>query len=355
MSEAELFGVFAASLALCGLLAPWAGKLVDLFGGRSVLASSSAVGACGYVSLSLASSRVGFVMSWMLLGLATAIGLYDTCFAALAQAAPSNYRRSVTGVTLIAGLASTVAWPLSHYLLRAIGWRGTCLAYSGALLACSLIYLVVLPRRPATVKHGVRAPTRIEHVVGAEARGSARTLALAFAGTAFIAGAFSAHMIQTLIALRIATDRAVWLASTLGVMQVAGRLIESLLGQRHSARALGLVTFGLLAASTGALLGIGAFPWLVFPFVMPYGTANGLLTIAKAAMPVELLGFERVGATLGGFSAPSLLSRAAAPFGFALLTDTTGIRGALMIVFVIALCSFGALVQAAATPLERRT
>ncbi|HET8934660.1 MAG TPA: MFS transporter, partial [Polyangiales bacterium] len=139
LSDSELFGAFAGSLLLSGLLAPWAGRLLDRVGGRLVLALSGVVAAAGFAALATTSSRFGFCVSWTLLGFAMALGLYDTCFAALAQTAPADYRKSVTGVTLIAGLASTVAWPVSHHLLEVVAWRGACIVYACVQLACSLI------------------------------------------------------------------------------------------------------------------------------------------------------------------------------------------------------------------------
>lgn len=345
LTERELFGAFTWSLVLSGVLAPSAGRLVDRMGGRFVLAASSAVGACGFAVLATSHTFLAFFAAWTLLGVAMALGLYDTCFAALAQVAPVNYRRSVTAVTLLGGLASTVAWPASHYLQREISWRGTSLAYAGALLASALLYLVFLPNAPALARDLQRTTgTRVKSP--AHKRAAARNLAFAFAGAAFIAGALSAHLINTLIGLEVPHERAVWIASTVGVLQVVGRLIEGAFAQRNTALRVGLVTFGLFATSTLILLCAGFAPWLVYPFAVLYGTANGLLTIAKAAIPVELLGFEEVGALLGRFSAPSLLSRAVAPFGFALLTNRVGLSGALVAMSLVGMGSFGAYVQA---------
>lgn len=339
LSSTELFGVFTWSLVLSGLLAPWAGRLLDRRGGRFVLAGSGMTGACGFAALASVSSRFELYASWTLLGVTMALGLYDTCFAALAHAAPANYRKSVTGVTLIAGLASTVAWPVSHQLLQTSTWRGACFLYAGAQLACSVIYVCVLPASHVPIAREAQHPAH-----AAEVQRLSRLLALAFAGAAFIAGAFSAHLIQTLTALHIGHERAVWLASTVGITQVGGRLIESMFGERHSAMAVGYVTFGGLALSTAMLLGVSIVPWLVLPFVVLYGAANGLITICKAAIPVELLGFEGAGATLGNFSAPSLLTRAAAPFAFAVLTDISGLTGTLIALTSVGALSLGAFV-----------
>lgn len=345
LTDPELFGAFACSLALSGLLAPWAGRLVDRIGGRSVLACSSLVGASGFVLLATTSSYVGFAMAWAVLGVSMALGLYDTCFAALAQAAPLCYRRNVTGVTLIAGLASSAAWPASHCLLGHTDWRGACWVYAAALLACLPVYLLVLP----AVHTRAQGPERRSEARAAPSdsvRSAPRILALAFAGGAFIAGAFSAQLIQTLCALHISPERAVWLASTVGAMQVAGRLVESLAGRSHTPLRLGFVTFALLATSTIALLSAASAAWLALPAVLLYGIANGLTTVAKAAIPVELFGFENVGASISTFSSPSLLTRAAAPFGFALLTDAAGVLGALVVLVLIAAASFAAYAYA---------
>jgi hypothetical protein len=58
-----------------------------------------------------------------------ALGLYDAAFATLAGLYGSRARGPITGITLIAGFASTIGWPLSAFLDAEIGWRGTCLAW----------------------------------------------------------------------------------------------------------------------------------------------------------------------------------------------------------------------------------
>lgn len=344
LTDPELFGVFTWSLTLSGLLARSAGKLVDHMGGRFVLVASCTFGACGFALLANATTWLGFVAAWTLHGVAMALGLYEACFATLAQVAPANYRKSVTAVTLSAGFASTVAWPASHYLLREITWRGTCLAYAVALLASAVIYLVVLPaHRPLD---RVARSTMDTAQPPAQIRVAALTLAIAFAGAAFIAGALSAHLVDVLTARAMSREQAVWFASSVGALQVMGRLIESFFAHRNTALRVGLLTFALLATSTCLLLGSGVASWLAVPFVWMYGIANGLLTVTKATIPTELLGFKNVGAVLGTFSAPSLLTRAAAPFGFAFLTSRLGLTHGLIALSLIGAGSFCAYIRA---------
>jgi hypothetical protein len=56
------------------------------------------------------------------LGIGMALGLYDAGFAALAALYGRNAHGPITGITLFAGLASTVSWPLSTFLNDTVGW-----------------------------------------------------------------------------------------------------------------------------------------------------------------------------------------------------------------------------------------
>jgi predicted MFS family arabinose efflux permease len=69
------------------------------------------------------------------------MGLYDPAFATLTWLYGRDARSSITGITLIAGFASTIGWPLSALLLHEFGWRAACLIWAGLnmLLARSTI------------------------------------------------------------------------------------------------------------------------------------------------------------------------------------------------------------------------
>jgi predicted MFS family arabinose efflux permease len=51
-------------------------------------------------------------------------GLYEAAFATVVRLYGQDARRAITGITLFAGFASTVGWPLSSYLAHEFGWRG---------------------------------------------------------------------------------------------------------------------------------------------------------------------------------------------------------------------------------------
>ena len=340
LSRSEFYGLFTWSLALSGLLAPWAGRLVDRIGGRMVLVAGVMLGALGFSILAGAQSAWMLGIGWTVEGVAMALGLYDTCFAAVGQAAPHAYRRAVTAVTLIAGLASTCFWPISHYLVEALGWRSTCGVFVVLLVACVPLYLLVLPPH-------ARGTSALSGRAGDEppsdqpgANGFARMLALAFAGAALVSGALSVHLVGALGWLRFSPEHAVWIASSIGVMQVLGRFVELRFGTGLSAHRLGLLTFASMTISLVLLLAAAVLPPAVLLFAVLYGAANGAMTIVKAVLPVEMFGTREVGAVLGRFSAPSLVTRAAAPWAYALSEQAfNGTGGALSLLVSVSVCS----------------
>jgi hypothetical protein len=69
-------------------------------------------------ALGLAAAGAGtrawpaWLLAWLVLGLAMGCGLYDAAFAALVHLYGRGRPQSITGITLLAGFASTVGWPL---------------------------------------------------------------------------------------------------------------------------------------------------------------------------------------------------------------------------------------------------
>ncbi|MEO7886272.1 MAG: MFS transporter, partial [Polaromonas sp.] len=116
VSTPTVFAAFSAALVVSALLGPAAGKTIDRHGGRPVLAANSVIFAAGLVTLALAQGPVGLFAGWVILGVAMAAGLYEAAFAALVHLYGKDARGAITGITLFAGFASTVGWPLSTWL-----------------------------------------------------------------------------------------------------------------------------------------------------------------------------------------------------------------------------------------------
>jgi hypothetical protein len=134
------------------------------------------------------------------------------------------------------------------------------------------------------------------------------------------------HLPQLLQAAGATLAVAVGAGALIGPAQVAGRLLEfGVLRHVHallSAR-LAALTHPLGAA---ALLLVGAPAAL--PFALLHGAGNGIMTIAKGTLPLQLFGARGYGARQGWLTLPARVVQAAAPFLFGLALQRWG-AGAL--------------------------
>ena len=132
LSRTAVFGLFSGALLVSAVLGPSVGRAIDNRGGRGVLTLSNLVLAAGLVLLGIAQGFVTLAVAWAVLGVGMAMGLYDPAFATLTGLYGRAARGPITGITLIAGFASTVGWPLSAFLNAQFGWRTACFVW-GAL------------------------------------------------------------------------------------------------------------------------------------------------------------------------------------------------------------------------------
>jgi predicted MFS family arabinose efflux permease len=319
VSRAFVFGAFSASLAVSGLFAPWVGRLIDRHGGRHVLMTGVLTGALALTVIAVAPNPPIFLIGWILAGIAMAATLYDAAFAALTPLAGTRYRRALTVLTLFGGLASTLFWPLSWYLESVAGWRMTLLTFAGLhLLVCLPLLWLALPRA-ASVRPGPRGTT-----VGAARPTSAYGtrflwLATAFSLSAFVFSAIGAHVVAALGAVGLEPGTAIAAAALIGPMQVAGRIAELLVADRVTAIRVGFIALVLIMLSLVLLWLAPGMPWLAFAFALGYGAANGVMTIAKGAVPAELFGRDGYGTIMGRLARPAFLAKAAAPVLISLL------------------------------------
>jgi hypothetical protein len=258
------------------------------------------------------------VAGWLVAGLAMSACLYDPAFATLHGAAGAQYRRAVTVLTLFGGFASTVFWPLSQFLLDAVGWRQAFLTYAALhALLCLPLHLAATPARATrgSRAHEDGAP----NVTIVPPPGTFAWLATAFSLAAFVAAALSAHLIGLLTAGGLGARDAVLVGAMIGPMQVAGRLMEMGMGPRVRPRVVGLMAFGLLAAAVALLPAIGALWILALLFALLYGWSNGVMTIVRGTVPAELFGPHGYGGLLGRLARPAFFCKAIAPVALTFL------------------------------------
>jgi predicted MFS family arabinose efflux permease len=339
-SPVEIFAAFSAALVVSAVIGPWGGAVIDRRGGRGVLIGSNLIFAAGLVCLAMAQETILLWTGWLAIGLGMGIGLYEAAFAALAGIYGREARSPITGITLIAGFASTIGWPLSALMEAQFGWRGACLGWAGLHLFLALPLNCLLPSGHIAVSAPAAAVKTGQDLDRAGARKSRWVmvlLALVFAITWFNSTAMAAHLPRLLEAAGATTAVAVAAGALIGPAQVAARLAEfTLMRQLHpliSAR-LATLTHPLGA---GVLLALGAPGAYAFAFL--HGAGNGVLTIAKGTLPLALFGPVGYGLTQGLIGGPGRALQAAAPLLFGLALDRWGVQ-AIWLTSGLALVAF---------------
>jgi hypothetical protein len=266
-----------------------------------------------------------------------ALGLYDAAFAALTKFYGNEAGGPITGITLFAGFASTVSWPLSSLLNHALGWRETCLVWAAVNILISLPlnrFLLPFPTQPAHLRQmpGVRVSWKPYKEMF--------LLAFVFAAAWFVTGSMAAHLPRLLEGAGATPLQAVAAAALVGPAQVAARLVEFFVLRRGhplvSARIaallhpLGAVALFLMGPSGAAI------------FAVLYGAGNGLLTIARGTVPLAVFGPHGYGERTGLLGAPARAVQAFAPLGFGLLLDLMG-ESVILVSAGLCLSALGAM------------
>jgi len=333
LATAWIFTAFSAGLLLSAFLGPAAGRLIDLHGGRRVLPVSNLVFAVGLALLGSSSGIVSLFAAWLLIGAGMSAGLYEAAFSTLAGIYGRDARRSITGITLIAGFASTVAWPLSAYLDVTLGWRATCFVWAAAHLLIGLPINLLLPgkahEKAAAASSPEAAPQRrVLVMVG---------LSFVFAGTWFCSTAMAAHLPRVLQEAGASLAAAVAAAALIGPAQVAARVLEFwLMRHVHPIVSARIASLAHPVGATGLMV-VGAPA--AMPFAVIHGAGNGVMTIASGALPLAIFGASGYGLRQGLLMGPARVFSATAPFLFDLLLARVG-TSALMVTSALGIGAF---------------
>ncbi len=317
-----VFAAVSASLLIAAVSGPAVGRAIDARGGRGVLLASNLVFIVGLCALALAHGPVTLFAAWAVVGVGMALGLYDSAFATLAGLYGHAARGPITGITLFAGFASTIGWPLSAVLAAHFGWRGACLAWAGLHLGLGLpLNAFLVPRAPPPApkpEDGEPRDQRREMVL----------LAYVFASAWFVTGSMATHLPQLLQMAGASRTAAIGAAALVGPAQVMARIVEFLFLRRtHPLIPARIAT--ALHPLGAALLALWGAP-LAVAFSLFYGAGNGILTIARGTLPLAIFGPHGYGARTGWLGAPARAAQALAPLLFGLILDRLGLYALLV-------------------------
>ncbi|MCZ8313314.1 MFS transporter [Phreatobacter sp.] len=344
-SATFVFAGFSLSLLVGGIVSKPVARFIERRGGRLTLTMGSLVGAFGLAMLSQVNDPIVYIAAWIVLGLASRLTLYDAAFATLVEIYGMRARRPISVLTLFGGLASSIFWPITHYLNEAIGWRGAWLVCALAVLVlCTPLHLL-LPRlgTPIGGSEGEAAQPDPEPLVPAEQKAFAvLMLTIAMAGNSFITTALSVHLIPAVVSMGMAAAVAVWISSLRGVFQTLGRLAEIIWGKNLDPFLFANISTGMMVLAFIPLALGGVSVPFFFAFNILFGISVGLATIVKGAVPLVLFGRHGYASVLASIATPGLIVTAMAPTAYAAVLDASGPVAGFWVMFVVSLSSFAA-------------
>jgi MFS family permease len=328
----QVFAVFSASLFVGGISAPFVGRWMDRHGASVVMTFGSGLSAMTLLLCAWAPSMVVFALGVALLQAASSMVLYQAAFAVLVERRPDVASRSIIHLTLIAGFASTIFWPVTASLSQYLSWREIYVAFAGLnFLAClPLHYWIARRRRSESVLSAQQGWKAVEGTLPDHLRWRGMIMvSLAFALQGFALSAILTHMVPLLGNIGFGAA-AVMIGSLFGPSQVLSRLISMAFGKNLSPPMLATISAVMTVAGL-VVLGLSE-TWLpgAVAFAVCVGLGSGINSIAQGSLPLWLFGSAGYGAITGRMTAARLAASAMAPFVFSVLMESFGARVALL-------------------------
>lgn len=336
-SSAQTMGAFSLALAVQAISAPFLGRLIDKGRAPWSFPIGAIVAAAALIVLTQVQSLWVFYGVWAVLGITMGATLYDACFALVTRARDADARPAITAITLVAGFASTLAYPLTAIVSEAFDWQAAVWVLVALVVFGNLPLSFYAARRleaevtpndprsraaPSTSMKDIRLRDRPEFL----------PLAIGLGLSALATAIVTSHLLPLMAALGVVAATAILAASIIGPSQVAGRILLTVFARSMPALPLTMMAVLGMGAAAAVLGGVTWVGVLVFGFAVLHGMCYGLMSILRPVVIRDILGQRDFGAIQGAVVRPSLIAFAIAPYVAALVADMAG-YGA-----VLALC-----------------
>ena len=328
-SRGQMSGAFSIAMLLSGLGAAPVGRWLDARGPRVLMTAGSVAATVLVLALSQVQTLLQFYVVWALTGIVMSAVLYEPAFAVVTAWFERHRTRAITAVTLMAGFASTIFMPIEAWLIELQGWRPALVTLAVFLAATTILpHALLLRRRPEDVGEHLDgeppAPSEIDKpasgragrppvsVSAAIAEPAFRWLAVAFSLSTIVNIAIGVHLVAYLQDRAFDPGFAATATGLIGAMQVAGRIVLMLLGERLPLRVVSAVVLAIQPLSIVVLL-LAPSVAGVFAFIFLFGTMKGALTLIRPSVVVALYGRARYATMAGALAAFVMGATALAP------------------------------------------
>ena len=312
----------------------------------------AAAGLCGW---SQVTALWQFYLAMAVVGVAASMTLYEAAFAVVARLAPTDYRRGITTITLLGGLASTCFIPLTHFLVEYAGWRATLLVYAAIMvMICAAIPLFMLSPSVRAAPAEEEKPSSVPVYDIVKHMPAFWLLIVAYVSHAFFYTSLLFNLLPFLAERGFSSAAAVGVYALIGPAQVAGRAALLTIDRYMSTALAGILATAvpIVAVLLLTIIVPGSLAAIVFPLL--FGCSMGVKTVVAATAAPEFLRQKSYGALQGLIALPVALAMASAPFLSALLWTHGGAMLLVSVLTVLAVLSFASFTLAARLSAGRR-
>ncbi|MGL4406148.1 MAG: hypothetical protein ACRCT6_10335, partial [Notoacmeibacter sp.] len=200
------------------------------------------------------------------------------------------------------------------------------------LLVCAPLHWLILQKAVPVSKKSetINKTTEPSVLQGADRKRALIFYTLAIVVSGLVYSAFPIHLLRIIENEGFTAQAAALIAMFMGPAQVLARLLEVLGGHRFDPLMTGKIALGALAVSIALLLLTSGSTATAILFALFYGAAQGLITIARGTVPLQLFGVQGYATLVGRITGIRFLVNAASPFLFALTMTHLSTDAALM-------------------------
>ena len=326
VTEPLFFSVLAIAMLISGFAGPAMGRLVDRRMAIAVMSVGSTMAGLLYLGMGLAPSFWVLAALMIMLQVVSLAVLYGAAFPAVTRFSLQKARGAITHLTLIGGLAPTLFWPITGWLMAQCGWRITFLIFALLhLLVVLPLHLYILRRTPAASTIVDHPPPPTLPAARLDLRLTFWLVAISFGITSILSTTVMVHMVPILMAIKL------WQHTFLISMLVGPTMVLSRLGLAFiwpDMNPLRVSIIALVAFLVAMACLVVDLPPLVsgIAFVLCFGCAHGLNVVTSGTLPLHLFGAQGYGEMLGRLHLVRVVFGAGGPvaFSFALAMAPLG-------------------------------
>ncbi|WP_064707053.1 MFS transporter [Rhizobium bangladeshense] len=334
------FAGLTIMMIVSAIVGPATGRWLARYGAARVLSAASLTFALGLSLLAAANSIILYAAAWVVIGVGGALGLSAPAYTAVVEREGINGKRVIAILMLFTGLSSAVFWPILSLLNEAFGWRLTFLICAALqFFICLPLHLFALPKPIAVQVDGGAADIAPVPLSKAAQRKAFLLIAASTTITTFITFGISPSLLEIFRQSGASPAFALQLGSARGILGISARFLDMLLGRRGNPILSAAMGIGLMLAGFLIMLVVSPSTPVLVTFILLYGFGAGVMTVARALLPLALFSPREFGLQSARLSLPQNLANAVAPVVFTAILDRAGTGPALFAAAVLAALS----------------